>query len=149
MRFHDQQVLSNHDEELYGDCYRCCIASVLDVGVKEVPHLLQDLMDSDEYSPEYLTEQWDLFLASMGVKRMTYFFSDMGSPAKSMAVLRDVKLDVPVIVSGMSPRGGGHAVVYVNEEMVHDPHPSRKGLKSGFKHKNSGYYRIESIVNLE
>lgn len=36
----------------------------------------------------------------------------------------------PAIVQGQSDRGLKHAVVYDRGRMVHDPHPSRAGLKT-------------------
>lgn len=32
------------------------------------------------------------------------------------------------LVSGISPRGVGHMVVYRDGALAHDPHPSREGL---------------------
>lgn len=36
--------------------------------------------------------------------------------------------DITWIATGTSPRGGDHAVVYVDDKMIQDPHPSREGL---------------------
>lgn len=37
--------------------------------------------------------------------------------------------EFPVMFTGASPREGRHAVVGVHGEIIHDPHPSRDGLK--------------------
>jgi hypothetical protein len=36
--------------------------------------------------------------------------------------------NTPYIVSGKSPRGVQHVVIYQNGEMIHDPHPSKGGV---------------------
>ncbi len=47
---------------------------------------------------------------------------------------------IPYIVSGLSPRGVRHVVIYVNGQLVHDPHPSQSGVVETEEEKFSYSY---------
>lgn len=102
------------DERVAGDCWRACIASILDLPAEQVPHFVQ------EHGGFFHTEtvRW---LAARGLKgAFTY----------------DVRPEHGhVVAMGRSPRGDwSHAVVALvtapgEWDMVHDPHPSRDFLR--------------------
>lgn len=50
----------------------------------------------------------------------------------------------PYIVSGKSPRGISHVVIYINGKMIHDPHPSGAGVFETEDEK-FGYSFIEPL----
>lgn len=110
MKTFDQQVLSDHDKGLYGDCMRACVYTLLgeDIGL---PHPIDSR-----------TAGWnfDFFeeLEKKTGKELTF------SPRE-----REFWPDL-VIRCGVSPRGIRHAVVWCRSSgtMIHDPHPSRSGL---------------------
>jgi hypothetical protein len=91
----------------YGRCFPACIASLLDLKEWEVPDL-----DNTDYG------QVDDFLGPYG-----YYY-------------REIAPGVPPVgyhvIIGTSPRGGSHAVVGLDGELIFDPHPqdgTGKGLK--------------------
>lgn len=113
MRPVDQTILGRG-----GDCFSACLASILEIPLDEVPHV----MIEDDYEGA-LSEFLRLF--------------DLWSLKMDVAVCRGIEL-APVgyhVISGPSPRQVDgkeemwHAVVGYNGEMVHDPHPSRTGLR--------------------
>lgn len=113
-----QQLLSAPG--VTGDCWRCCIAAILQVPAEEVPHFY----DRTQFeSAEADAQRW---LNARGYALVT--------TRASFDVPRwhgdDVEL--PLIVSGPTERSRGmgklHAVVKVGMKVVYDPHPSEAGL---------------------
>lgn len=111
----DQEFLAV--DGLPGDCQRAVIASLLDLPISEVPHFLAQ-SDKSAWGFYCLIEE---FLESRG-----YEMAWNAMPAYHLEPGQDVFHQI----SGPSPRGNGlfHAVVGLNGEIVHDPHPSRAGL---------------------
>lgn len=110
-----------------GDCWRCCIAAILGLPAEQVPHFLQEELDSratDDWKDcDQRTQLW-LNQRGFVLARISggyLCFDHAGQDAL-----------IPVIKCGPSPRSRKmhqhHAVVYVGNEMVYDPHPSNAGL---------------------
>ena len=101
-----QTRLHNPPEEM-GNCMEACFASLLEIDISEVP----EFVDKDGWYEEVL--EW---LHTQG-HHMFCWDSDKNLEGFHIAV-------------GDSPRGDfQHCVIYDNDKMVHDPHPSRAGLK--------------------
>lgn len=114
-----------------GDCWRTCVATLLDLAPADVPHFMLDadgalLTEGDAWRTA--TEAW---------------CAERGLELREVAIdyergwLIDPPAERYAIVSGETRRGLGlHAVVgdlqrlAVNDSawLVHDPHPSRAGL---------------------
>ncbi len=94
----------------HGNCMIACLASVLGVPLSEVP----DISPQDSHRPfkldKWLMETWGLRMAHLP-----------GDP---------VLLGIMAIRGGPGPRGFSHACIYVDETLVHDPHPEGGGLLS-------------------
>lgn len=103
----DQEFLHDPRTGSIGDCFRACIASVLEVPVAAVPHFA------------LLGSRWgqvaDAYLGALG-RELEWA---QGEPPD----------DVWAIVTVRSPRDADlkHSVIYRGKELVHDPHPSRAG----------------------
>ena len=109
-----------------GDCWRCCIAAVLGIPASDVPHFLKDDIDSrgtdgwrdcDDRTQQWLNERgFVLARVTGGYLGFDYLKNHV----------------VPVIKCGPTPRSQKmhqhHAVVYLGDSMVYDPHPSSAGL---------------------
>lgn len=106
----DQQHFYQEEPRKYGDCYRACVASILELPLTEVPHFLEQA-DGKVYKFYTLVED---FLALRGYEPIYHQRPHEGKF---------------YIASGVSPRNPQihHAVVYQNG-IVHDPHPDRTGL---------------------
>lgn len=117
-------VRDEKNPEAVGDCFRCCIASLLELPVSEVPHFTQEGIERKIHWT-WLVNQW---LDPRGFWYMEYEW-------KSFPVVYVPNIWVYGIGSGWSPRfeGDQHAVVVRMRkweiEIAHDPHPSRAGFK--------------------
>ena len=103
----DQEFMHDADAGSVGDCFRACIASVLEVPIAAVPHVA------------LLGSRWhramEGFLA--GLSREIEWAP--GVPPDGVWAIATVK----------SPRGQDvkHSVIWRDGKIVHDPHPSRAG----------------------
>lgn len=98
-----------------GDCFKCCVASILELPYEAVPHFVK----ADRwYGVPWFHAFWD-FLRPMGLDSHCFDGGNWGPDDPEFA-----------IVSGKSPRFNCyHAVVYQRGRgLVYDPHPSRAGI---------------------
>ena len=91
-----------------GNCFAACLASILEIPLRSVP----DFGDGDDF-----LEQAADFLAKHGLYYVQIPPNDAAFAAMCGAG------DIFHTIEGTSPRGGQHAVVGLNGEMVWDPHP--------------------------
>lgn len=109
------------------DCFRACVASLLELGIEEVPNFVGD-------EDAGVGEQWWIALGKWLSARGVAAVSIHDQVGHSLTVWDDLLH----IASGMGPRGVRHAVVgrleADDEEMrwhlVHDPHQSDEGLSA-------------------
>ena len=101
-----------------GDCFRAAMASMLDLPLDAVPHIFAEHSD-----PEAAREHLDRWLGEHGLAYIEVSWSgDSETP---------VDFPVPTLAHGRSPRGEwDHTVIVQNGTVVHDPHPSRQGLRT-------------------
>jgi len=101
----DQQ----HIDPKTGDCFRCCVASILDLSWRDVPNFMEHPGDAWWTA----VQEW---LAARNLRCEVALADDYVPPGYWIA-------------SGKSPRGDyHHAVVMHGCTVAHDPHPSRAGL---------------------
>jgi len=114
-----QTALSNPEKGIIGNCQYAAISSITEIAIEEFKGL------------EYLTEgRWFIPLVDILKK---FNFEYMGTLNKKEDILNYKDgVDGYYVVCGGSPRGfkSGHAVVYLNGGMVHDPHPEGTGITS-------------------
>lgn len=118
----EQEFAHDPDNGVYGDCFRACLASLLELPISEVPHIMHDNPPVEVYrqrTNSFLAEH-DLFLFTVGG---LWDFEEWRS---TNCIIRDVYH----IISDRSPRfpDAFHAVIGKNGEVVHDPHPTKLGL---------------------
>lgn len=114
----DQAVLHDAARGIRGDCFRACLASILELPLEAVVE-----MGHDPEAWRHHTNEW---LALMGL-----FYSDLRADDPMCEGL--LHASPYHVIAGPSPRGGGvlHAVVGYRGAIEHDPHPSRAGLLGG------------------
>lgn len=102
-----------------GDCWRCCIAAILQVDPAAVPHFVE----IHSHRAPHATAKW--------LRDHGYWLVEVQN-AKSPEWDCPDEQGIPVIACGPSPRSTNmtqhHAVVMLNGSMVYDPHPSKAGL---------------------
>lgn len=111
----DQTLFHDPDAGVVGDCFRACVASILELSIDEVPHFFED-------GGRVWWFELDRFLAQRGLAAVEFTTS-------SENVLSEAAV---YIASGPSPRHPEvhHAIVCRGFDVVHDPHPSRDGIES-------------------
>ena len=106
-----------YDTDGTGNCFEACLASIFEMDLKDIPN--------------FHGKNWFVdFLEWLKIKGYTSY---------GTFIIEDIEnysggVDGYFIVAGESPRGkhinGGHAVVYKNGKLVHDPHPDGTGVIS-------------------
>lgn len=111
--------------EAPGNCWGACIASILEVPLSEVP----DEATTWQVGMTH-RQSWRLFQPRVFEWLRHRGFTLVTVPVKSVFFEGSV-FDPYCILSGPSPRIPSlhHAVVGQGTKIVHDPHPSRAGLK--------------------
>ena len=125
--------VKNDPPRSYGDCQRACIASILELPAWAVPHFVEDGDPNDEMLGR--VRGW---LADRGIVYATMAFE--GSPLEAMGICAP---DTYYILGGASPIGN-HAVVAINDEIVHDP-AGRPPGKQIVGPLSNGHYEVDII----
>lgn len=95
-----------------GNCFSACLASILEMGIDEVPN----------FHGENVEDYWvsaKAWLAKQGWGIVSLALSEDFTPGM---------LGGWQIICGESPRGLMHATVWKDGKLVHDPHPDRTGI---------------------
>ena len=108
-----------------GDCFRACIASILDLPTEDVPHFFAESDDMNGAAAEWL--------ARRGVNFLSMYFQNPEALQYTHFAFGGF-----CVLGGYGPRRDErgdhrqHAVVArilpFGVEIVHDPHPGRSGL---------------------
>lgn len=120
-----QRWLAKNENGTVGDCWRTCIASILEVDRDDVPNFVEIEMEDEES-----TAWWDATNEWLNERGFHLIELDLN--------VQNWAPDGYTILSGRSPRGEhNHCVVGKGVEVVHDPHPEGGGL--------AGAARVASI----
>lgn len=106
----DQTIF--HSENMLGNCFQACLATILGKNLESVPHFV--VLGATHWMA--CAVAW--LDCEHGLIINTSQDTDLGEV-------------LPMhLINGMSPRGVRHSVVAdtLTGEMVHDPHPSREGI---------------------
>lgn len=102
-------------DDVYGDCLRACVASILGFPIEEMPNFWEQTQDISEF--------WNL--------NNGWLMENYGFKILSFQLLpkdRHVIDGLLCVACAKSPRADtDHAVVW-QDGLVHDPHPSNAGL---------------------
>ena len=110
-----QKYLHIPDQQ-HGDCWRTCIASILECDVDKFPYHNGDISWPDEY------DEMMQILESMG-----YAYGTIPINYVTQGILDCPDTDGYSIAIGKSNRGVNHSVIWKNG-IVHDPHPDNTGI---------------------
>ena len=121
----DQTILHS-DPQRPGNCFAACVATAVGKALHEVPHFVEwgqylhngQLRDDEDADRECW---WAMFVG---------WTMALGLCPEALRSVHDADADELVFVSGLSPRGVAHQVLYRDGELWHDPHPSRAGILS-------------------
>lgn len=111
-RWQDQTTFFDPEQPGKGNCAEACIASLFNIPLAEVPKFYDATSDDPVYRYWRNLENF-CFSRGYWLHRMDCEYIFEGT----------------YMVSGTSARGCIHMVVYQNGKLLHDPHPSRKGVE--------------------
>lgn len=120
-----QTQLIRHDPAngAWGDCYRTCVACLLELPPAEVPHVYDGGVElADGRMRDWLRGRGFALIAS-SVPGEVSLDRLLGEWADAI-----VGPGVHFLITGRSPRGTNHVVVARAGEIVCDPHPDGGGL---------------------
>lgn len=116
-----------HDEAagVMGNCMATCVASLLEIGIDEVP-AWEEMGDDGGWVDSYYAFLREQGLEADGIASRN---GDTVDNLWDFVFSECSGIDGYFIVGGDTPRTPrGHAVIYKDRQMVHDPHPSREGI---------------------
>lgn len=101
-----------------GDCYRACLATMLCVDSRTLPHFYEIVEDFNDVMDDFLNAN-NLLRVTADVR------ADEFSMDEALEYFGGIFLNVPYMFIGnvkdMPPKMGGHAAVAINGKIVHDP----------------------------
>lgn len=117
-------MIVKHDPAngVYGDCFRCCVASILEMKAEDVPHFMQ----LGEASADFWYKDLNAWLKKE--KQLSYLeIQSHTDHWLEWNAYEEAGFSPYYILSGRSPRDE-HSTVGRLGKVVHDPHPARTGL---------------------
>lgn len=120
------------EEVVNGNCFAAAIASMLEVPITEVPNVEVFF----PFKGSYWFEVMDTFLKFKGYDlvhdpRFKVFHSKRhGLKENKRSQWEKECKDKYYLVQGLSLRGVYHVCIYKNGQLVHDPYPTKEGLKT-------------------
>lgn len=128
---HKQLFRHKPEEGVIGDCWRTCIACLLDLHPSEVPHFT-DGSWNDSAATTAKTRAW---LRSRGLG-----FVELAYSGDLEAVMASLAANAPgayYLLGGNSRTGCGHSVIACGSEIVWDPSQTDAGIVGPM---DDGYY---------
>ncbi|MCB1688565.1 MAG: hypothetical protein KDI33_08770 [Halioglobus sp.] len=124
MKPQKQKYLHCPEEGQYGDCYRTCLACLLDLDRDDVPHFV-DTMDPGEWERS-VQPRVDAWLRERG-------FVELALPATGDCDLDTIlqlisSRGVYTILTGTSATGCNHCVIVGPDRSIHDPGRDNPGI---------------------
>lgn len=118
---------------VYGDCFRACVASIIELPTEAVPHIFFDGHEPPE-APAGVPglpgwHRLNSYLARLPVPLHALGFKLPDAEAlEQWNISLSEHIDAHYVLGGFSVRACHHAVVGRRGQVVHDPHPTRAGL---------------------
>lgn len=132
--------LFNHKPEQgqIGDCWRTCLACLLDKAPADVPHLIEDCWD-DAAEGKRKTEA---YLSTLGLASVEVAFG--GDDLQSvLSGVGGINPGVHYLLGGNSRTGVGHSVICLNDRIVWDPSLTDAGIVGPM---SDGYYWVTFLI---
>lgn len=139
-----QQYLHRPSEGIIGDCFRTCVACVLDIDRNQVPHDYRDYWIDEETNVTLLVHRdlnrW-LNQGGFNVRFVEYPIA-VSSQEELRIYIKHYYKDIHVLI-GCNSKNGGHSVVMKNEDYLWDPSLDGSGCVGPM---DDGYYWIGLFV---
>jgi len=136
---HKQLFRHDPDNNIYGDCWRTCIACLLNVEPDTIPHFY----NKDCQDPQQAQHEMNRFLeASYGVKEISIPF-DGASLDAVQSNFKERNDNLYYMLTGTSANGTNHCVICYNGEIIHDPALDNSGIVGPC---DDGFYWISFLA---
>ena len=123
---------------VFGDCFRACVASLLELPAEDVPHFCETGMEG-------AVERCDAWLNERGLALFAIPFT-ADSPELVMRTVAHNNDGIYYLLTGTSRSGCNHSVVCLGDSIAHDPSPISAGIVGPTQ---DGFYWVEVLVHLE
>jgi len=134
---HKQLLRHNPAAGQIGDCWRTCIACLLDLAPDQVPHFVEPHLDDGPAATAF-ARRW---LASRGFGLIQFAYT--GALQGILDAQAAVNPDTYFLLGGMSRSGVLHSVIARNDAIEWDPHPDDVGVIGP---DPNGLYWLEFLV---
>ena len=131
MKIVKQEFKHNPSIGIYGDCYRACVASVLELPISQVPHLNDGL----ESKNEYWKDKWQEWLNEKGYSYISIVFDKW-----PLELMGNIAPNVYYLLGGLTIDNIGHTIVCLNDKIVNNPGSSL------ITTPDNGYYFVDIII---
>lgn len=120
----ETQEFPKHDPNngVIGDCLRAALASLLGLPLQQVPHFLKEHWGNVQATEDALNR----FLSKRGLMMLPLPYAAFSQLLKAQA--QSTGSDCYHLIFGVDHEGDRHACVGRNGQIVHDPHPLKRGF---------------------
>jgi hypothetical protein len=132
-----KQLIRHNPPEAIGDCWRTCVACLLDKRPEEVPHFVETCWDD---APE-ADRRLRAYLATQGLGMVQLAFG--GKLEDIQPWMKQMNPGVHYMLGGTSRIGVGHQVVCFEDAIVWDPSPTDNGIVGPM---SDGYFWLSFFV---
>lgn len=120
-----QQQLLKHDPAngVYGDCFRTCVAAMLDLSAEDVPHVFDRHYDDGDAAFAAM----NAWLAERGHRLIWSAYEEGVDFDRMVTTISTMNPGLPFMVGGQSSPGTGHFIVCMDAKVACDPSLSPTG----------------------
>lgn len=145
MKYHTQANLHDPENGVFGDCYRTCLACILDLERDEVPHYV-DTMDPGKWA-KIVQPKYDAWLGVRGWQELCIPIPGEGVEVEDILHFHKTRTPFPTtaMLIGESRTGCNHIVVVENGKIIHDTSINKSGIIGP---GNDGFYWLTWLINI-
>lgn len=139
----------NPSKKVFGDCYRTCIAVILDRNACDVPHVCDAKHGDDVCGVHGMRE----YLRKEGMTISKSLYNGNLSFMAFKRCMKQFNPDTAMVVTGQRGKGGvNHCIVMVGDKVVCDPitgEPDQDALSAPATVDGESYWWVEVVTKSE
>jgi hypothetical protein len=126
------------------DCFRACVASLLELALDKVPDFYAGQTPGSAVS-DAANDYIRSWFGDRGLYLLEFIFEGLEDDGAADNVIAAVSFHhpgLPFILCGTSRKGVNHAVIVQDGDIIHDPAPAMQQIHGPMR---DGYYRVNLI----